>query len=104
MTTYHWEDICNLHQNDNLVREAINFIKGEGYLSSLTQFHVFRFENAPEILKHLCCFNGGDEDWMVVCPKEPEYFPHWIEAMDSCHEPDIYRLENGVIIYVGNHS
>lgn len=68
-------------------------------------FTVFRWDLAPETLRRLCCYNGGDEDWMVIVRKsdDPEWTPSWLEHTDSCYEPDIYVLDE-VVIYVGSHA
>jgi len=78
----------------------------ENYAKSLvkdSEFVVFEWDNAPEMLRNLCCYNGGDEDWMVLVRKEPEYLPAWIWRMDSLEDPDTYVL-NGIVIYVGSHA
>lgn len=66
-------------------------------------FVVWPFHGAPDDLRTLCSYNGGDEDWLVVTEKEPDYLPVWIESLDTCHEPDVYILNN-LVIYVGSHS
>jgi hypothetical protein len=62
---------------------------------------VWKFHEAPEELRKICNFNGGDEDWLVITEKEPEFLPFWIENISP--DFDTYDL-NGLVIYVGSHS
>lgn len=64
---------------------------------------VIPFDDVPEPVRKVFNWNGGDEDWLVVTRKEPEYLPPWIERLDSCHEPDVYVLDN-LVVYVGSHA
>lgn len=66
-------------------------------------FVVLPWKSTPEAIRNVCCFNGGDEDWVVITRREPEYYPSWLERTDSCHEPDCYVFD-GVVIYVGSHA
>jgi len=70
-------------------------------------FSVFRFDDAPPFLQKFCCFNGGDEDWLVICHKntlDKEYgLLRWIEVMDSCDDPDEYEIGD-YLVFVGSHS
>ena len=67
------------------------------------QVVVFSFYKAPKCLQKVCCFNGGDEDWMIILWQEFEWTPRWIEKTDSCEDPDIYIFGNA-IIYIGSHA
>jgi len=67
------------------------------------QWVVWAWEDAPNAVRKLCNWNGGDEDWVAVRRQEPEYLPNWVERLDTCHDPDVYVL-NGVVVYVGNHA
>lgn len=78
--------------------------EAQKYLSqAFPRFTIFRFADALPSLKKLCCWNGGDEDWMVIAKEEPTYVPPWLDAIDVSCDPDVYVL-NGVVIYVGSHS
>lgn len=69
---------------------------------------VWRYSDAPSDLAELAS-QGGDEDWLVLVPHSLvesllEYgTPHWIDAMDSCHEPVRINLPNGDVLFVGSH-
>lgn len=77
--------------------EASNIYTEEG------QYIVYEWSKAPSNLRNVCVFNGGDEDWMIVTKKEPEYFPLWLERTDSCSDPDVYIFAN-IVVYVGTHG
>lgn len=66
------------------------------------QWFVWSWEDAPEDLRKICNWNGGDEDWVAVCLSEPEYLPRWVENL-GVEEPDTYLL-NGIVVYVGSHG
>lgn len=73
-------------------------------LENESQIVVFPFYEAPKELKKICCFNGGDEDWMVITFKQiTPWVPRWIDKTDSCETPDVYTLGN-ITIYVGSHG
>lgn len=69
---------------------------------------VYPFNKAPSDLQALAS-QGGDEDWIVIIPKElvPTVLlygaPHWIDTTDSCHEPVRFDLPNGDVLFVGCH-
>ena len=69
---------------------------------------VYPFNDAPRDLQELAD-QGGDEDWIVIIPQclasdVCRYgTPHWIDAMDSNHEPVRVDMANGDIMYVGCH-
>lgn len=88
------------------VQELINYEDSAKILLAFVQggMIVWSFYDAPYYLRKLCCWNGGDEDWLVLTDKQfPDFPPMWIEQLDTCQEPDIYSLD-GVTIYVGSHS
>lgn len=71
---------------------------------------VWDWKNAPEDLKRLSQ-NGGDEDWLVFVPVQIYdmwyYDPFWIEAMDSCRDPQKIRLvtpEYDGFVFIGAHA
>jgi hypothetical protein len=70
-----------------------------------TGFVVMPFSDAPQPLREVFSWNGGDEDWLVVTRNETEvgWLPSWIGHTDSCEEPDIYVLD-GFVVYVGSHA
>lgn len=84
---------------ENLARSCLE----HGLLIGADAYLVLRFENVPEVFRKVCCFNGGDEDWMVLSKEKTEWTPNWLEHTDSCYEPDVYSLD-GLVIYVGTHS
>lgn len=69
---------------------------------------VYPFNLAPTELQDIAT-QGGDEDWLVLIPQELAFTvleygaPHWIDAMDSCHEPVRFDLPNGDVLFVGGH-
>jgi len=93
-------------QNGPLTEEEIRAIENDAKSYTSNQaYMVFSWDLAPKSLRNLCCYNGGDEDWMVLIRNsdKSEWIPRWLEHTDSCYEPDIYELD-GVTIYVGSHS
>lgn len=72
-------------------------------LSVHAPFLVFPFEEAPEAIRQVCNYNGGDEDWLVIARKEPDYLPNWLERMSPDDDLDTYVFDN-VVVYVGSHS
>lgn len=81
-------------------------IESNTYISSFAgtygnPYLVWKFHEAPKELQRICNWNGGDEDWLVITEKEPEFLPSWIDNMSA--DVDTYVL-NGLVIYVGSHS
>lgn len=72
-------------------------------LPTPTSYLILPFHEAPSFVRNICSFNGGDEDWLVLCRKEPQWLPSWLERIDSGMDADVYRL-NKAIVYVGSHS
>lgn len=72
-------------------------------LSARAPFVVFPFSEAPEAIRNVCNYNGGDEDWLVIARKEPDYLPNWLERMSPDDDLDTYVFD-GVVVYVGSHS
>jgi hypothetical protein len=68
-----------------------------------TGFVVIPFYDAPQPLREAFNWNGGDEDWLVVTRKEPEYFPNWLERTAGDNDLDVYVLD-GCLVYVGSHA
>ncbi len=66
------------------------------------QYLVWEFYTAPEPFRKLCNLNGGDEDWLILAPKNNDN-PSWIDRTDTCSEPDEYHFED-FIIFVGSHA
>ena len=100
MTTYHKDQLP-----PDLVKPAERLCK-RLLKQTGAQYLVWYFYKAPGVLQDLCCYNGGDEDWMVVASQEkciPYQYPSWLDYTDSCYEPDEYQLD-GVTIYVGSHA
>ena len=65
---------------------------------------VWHFENAPKKYRDLST-NGGDEDWVVFVPAGAVQgaVPMWLEATDTCHEPQRFYVDGGKV-YIGSHS
>jgi hypothetical protein len=72
---------------------------------------VWEFKNAPQEYQDLST-NGGDEDWLVFVSndilnsnsEEWKYWtPFWIQAMDSCREPQEIKIKEGMI-FIGSHT
>lgn len=76
---------------------------GKELTHDINEIHAWKFSSAPMILRKLCDWSGGDEDWMVLVQKEFEYIPSWLEHMDSMASPDVYIL-NSCVIYIGSHA
>ena len=61
------------------------------------------FEIAPKEYRELSQ-NEGDEDWVVLVPKELTYcFIRWIDFIDSCRHPQKFVMSNGDNLYIGGH-
>ena len=100
MSRYTLEDLIEAQISPEDIRKAGLYART---FSSDAKWTVFEFYDAPEEIRKVCCFNGGDEDWLVITEKEPEYFPRWLEKTDSCDSPDVYVFQNA-IVYVGSHA
>lgn len=69
-----------------------------------SSYVVFPWDKAPEVLRNLFNHNGGDEDWLVIVKKYNKEFQHfWIEATDSCRDPNYYDLGE-IEVFVGCHA
>ena len=103
MSKYTIEKLLDCYAEQEQIAEAISTINS--ILPEKSYCVVFRFCEAPEILRKVCCLNGGDEDWLIVTnfKEEPEWLPRWIAKTDSCESPDVYLFGNS-IVYVGSHS
>ena len=69
-------------------------------------YAVIVFKDAHSSLKNIFCFNGGDEDWIVLTKKQNidlSDVPSWIVKMDGKLDPHAYILDN-YIVFVGSHS
>lgn len=84
-------------------------VEASAYLTIARHAIVYRFSEAPAELRALS-ENGGDEDWLVVVPREwltgwDGTGPlTWIDRMASCNDPDRYDLPDGRIVFIGSHS
>lgn len=65
------------------------------------QILVWRFEDAPEDLQSLSPLGPCDMDYIVLAPDDG--YLSWLEAIDSCHEPQKVCLEDGRMLYFGGH-
>lgn len=97
---YTREDIL---KDGHVTEHELFFLESTNLYLEEGQYIVYKWENAPKNIRKVCCFNGGDEDWVIITKKEPEFFPLWIERTDSCSEPDVY-LFNNCVVYVGSHG
>lgn len=99
----HKIDPDKLTQAEGLARAYLDAVGA--YLDAVGAggFVVIVFHRAPQLLQDVCRLNGGDEDWFVLTHVVPDDLPHWVLAMDSCCDPDIYML-NGVNIVVASHA
>ena len=78
-------------------------------MKKLKHLIVWRFEDAPAILRNLST-NGGDEDWLVEAP--PGWIDHgygmpfWMEQMDSMGDPKTYPhpKSKGWTVLIWSHS
>ena len=62
---------------------------------------LWAWKDAPEHFRALSR-NGGDEDWVALIPDELDA-PSWLEAMDSCRDPQIFHRAEGTV-WIGAHS
>jgi len=63
---------------------------------------MFSWDETPRLIKELCNFNGGDEDFVLLTKNDD--MPSWLERItDGQLEPDVYMLDD-VTILVGSHS
>jgi hypothetical protein len=109
MSKYNREDlIAHGIDEDNIIEAIETIYTIQAHFTEPFHCVVFQFYEAPEILRKVCCLNGGDEDWLVVTNfnEEPDWLPYWIAKMDSCESPDVYILGSlgNAIIYVGSHA
>lgn len=84
-----------------------------GWLHSLPQAQrwqsvtVWCFDAAPLPFQALST-NGGDEDWLVYVPNDKKFtrygLPCWVEAMDSCRDPDHFPIDQHAAVYIGSHA
>lgn len=85
----------------------VNGIGQPGEFYGMKHAQVWRFDDAPEELRALSD-NGGDEDWLAVVPDGfCDYgIPFWMQAMDSCREPqDIpHPTKDGFRVIIGSHA
>jgi hypothetical protein len=89
----------------NLTEDQLTVLRA--YTQGQCQFHVWRFYDAPEELREIFNYNGGDEDWLVITRSDmlDLWTPNWIEMMDSCNDPDKYIINNtDIVVFVGSHS
>lgn len=69
---------------------------------------VYKFKDAPEVLRALST-NGGDEDWVAVIPEElaGEYFG-WMEEGSAfgycCVDEYDHLYREGFKIRIGSHA
>ena len=67
---------------------------------------VWPFGDAPEEYQALST-HGGDEDWVVVIPREYEdrgdWWVPWLDHIDTMRDPK--RYEHGdEVVYIGAHA
>ena len=96
----------NTAPDPDVVEGAAWFV-ASALLDDTDRIRVWRCGDAPERLRALST-NGGDEDWLVYVPPRVfatfQWTPHWIDAMDSCQEPQEIALENGGRVYIASHA
>jgi len=61
---------------------------------------IFEWQDAPVVIKYLCYFAGGDEDWVIVTSHEIDSY--FFERMCVHGEPDLYLFDD-FVIYVSSH-
>lgn len=106
--TYTKSDVLGVNPTDAkfLAVNTLEFWAAE-LLSELPagSYVVIEFYAAPDHIRSLLKFNGGDEDWLIVTHKQHLQYglPYWLLKTDSCEEPDEYVFDD-FIIYVGSHA
>lgn len=70
-----------------------------------TGFLVLDWSDVPLEVRKIFCFNGGDEDWLVVRRQKmgSHPVPLWLEKTDTSEVPDYYDMYE-YIVWVGSHS
>lgn len=67
---------------------------------------IWDFYDAPEPLQALS-ENGGDEDWLVVVPKQYveriKCEPLWVMYLGSC-DRDFIDVSDNYLVVIGSHS
>ena len=94
--------MTSLNQISSVIVDDLKSLLGK------LDYAVLEWENVPKNIRECFPNNGGDESWFVICRQRPECIPFWIEAMDSCHEPDQYIVERfnsgDFLVFVGCHA
>jgi hypothetical protein len=62
---------------------------------------VFDWSKVPDYMRKIFDYNGGDEDYLIIGPKEDEA-PWFVEQIGT-HCFDTYKL-NFCNVYIPNHS
>lgn len=69
-----------------------------------TAIRVWRFTEAPEILRALSG-HGGDEDWLALCPPGSDQSPSWAEGdAFGCCDVSQHELDDGSVVLIGAHA
>lgn len=69
-----------------------------------TAYIVFPWWDVPVEIRQVCCFNGGDEDWIIISKKFADKpYPYWIDRLGVCGT-DMYELFDDYTITVASHS
>jgi len=66
---------------------------------------VWPWLSAPRKYKKLS--KSGYEDWLAYVPAEyyeEVYLSRWLPALDSCEDPQEFRLPNGDYVFIGGHA
>ena len=101
MSEYSADDLKKNGTNVAALLECLRGLNVQPDTCMMGDFYRF-----ASIFRDAFCFNGGDEDWLVVVKKsnnnEP-WEPNWLNHTDTCLEPDTYDLGDHVV-YVGSHA
>lgn len=107
MSVYHRNNVLNseyidwnevdVSATDSYIEVMLEHIPEHSYI-------VLMWDDVIPLLKEVFCFNGGDEDWLVIAHKKIDnWTPRWLDYIDTCDEPDEYDMGH-YYVWVGSHG
>ena len=83
---------------DSYFENLLHVLPNKSYL-------VLMWKDISDEIKSVFCFNGGDEDWLVISNYHSNdgWIPFWLEQTSSSHDPDEYNM-GSYTVWVGSHA